>query len=109
MMIINEDFLNPISPILFPAGPGRSTCILCVHPGCPHYLNQLKPVRHDKDKDEDGNEDDEDDKTQCQDEVRILSGITQKLKVAKRCWKQLNEHNLMYIYHKQCENMQKIQ
>ena len=48
-------------------------------------------------------------KTQCQDEVRILSGRTQKLKVAKRCWKQLNEHNLMYIYHKQCENMQKIQ
>ena len=47
--------------------------------------------------------------TQCQDEVRILSGRTQKLKVAKRCWKQLNEHNLMYIYHKQCENMQKIQ
>ena len=26
--------------------------------------------------------------TQCQDEVRILSGRTQKLKVAKRCWKQ---------------------
>ena len=48
-------------------------------------------------------------KTQCQDEVRILSGRTQKLKVAKRCWKQRNEHNLMYIYHKQCENMQKIQ
>ena len=48
-------------------------------------------------------------KTQCQDEVRILSGRTQKLKVAKRYWKQLNEHNLMYIYHKQCENMQKIQ
>ena len=48
-------------------------------------------------------------RTQCQDEVRILSGRTQKLKVAKRCWKQLNEHNLMYIYHKQCENMQKIQ
>ena len=45
--------------------------------------------------------------TQCQDEVRILSSRTQKLKVAKRCWKQLNEHNLMYIYHKQCENMQK--
>ena len=38
-------------------------------------------------------------KTQCQDEVRILSGGTQKLKVAKQCWKQLNEHNLMYIYH----------
>ena len=49
------------------------------------------------------------DKTQCQDEVRILYGRTQKLKVAKRCWKQLNEHNMMYIYHKQCENMQKIQ
>ena len=47
--------------------------------------------------------------TQCQDEVRILSGRTQKLKVAKRCWKQLNEHNLMYIYHKQYENMQKNQ
>ena len=47
--------------------------------------------------------------TQCQDEVRILSGRTQKLKVAKRCWKQLNEHNLMYIYHTQCENMQKNQ
>ena len=47
--------------------------------------------------------------TQCQDEVRSLSGRTQKLKVAKRCWKQLNEHNLMYIYHRQCENMQKIQ
>ena len=47
--------------------------------------------------------------TQCQDEVRILSGRTQKLKVAKQCCKQLNEHNLMYIYHKQCENMQKIQ
>ena len=43
--------------------------------------------------------------TQCQDEVRILSGRTQKLKMAKQCWKQLNEHNLMYIYHKQCENM----
>ena len=27
-------------------------------------------------------------KTQCRDEVRILSGRTQKLKVAKRCWKQ---------------------
>ena len=27
-------------------------------------------------------------KTQCQDEFRILSGRTQKLKVAKRCWKQ---------------------
>ena len=48
-------------------------------------------------------------KTQCQDEVRILSGRTQKLKVAKQCWKQLNEHNLMYIYYIQCENMQKIQ
>ena len=48
-------------------------------------------------------------RTQCQDEVRILSGRTQKLKVANWCWKQLNEHNLMYIYHKQCENMQKIQ
>ena len=48
-------------------------------------------------------------KTQCQDEVRILSGRTQKLKVAKKCLKQLNEHNLVYIYHKQCENMQKIQ
>ena len=47
--------------------------------------------------------------TQCQDEFRILSGRTQKLKVAKRCWKQLNEHNLTYIYHIQCENMQKIQ
>ena len=47
--------------------------------------------------------------TQCQDEVRILSSRTQKLKVAKWCWKQRNEHNLMYIYHKQCENMQKIQ
>ena len=47
--------------------------------------------------------------TQRQAEVRILSGRTQKLKVAKRCCKQLNEHNLMYIYHKQCENMQKKQ
>ena len=47
--------------------------------------------------------------TQCQDEFRILSGRTQKLKVAKWCWKQQNEHNLMYIYHKQYENMQKIQ
>ena len=47
--------------------------------------------------------------TQCQDELRILSGRTQKLKVAKWCWKQQNEHNLMYIYHKQYENMQKIQ
>ena len=47
--------------------------------------------------------------TQCQDEVRILSARTQKLKVTKQCWKQLNEHNLMYIYHKQCENMQQIQ
>ena len=46
--------------------------------------------------------------TQCQDEFRILSGRTQKLKVAIRCWKQLNEHHLMYIYHKQCENMQKL-
>ena len=44
--------------------------------------------------------------TQCQDEVRILSGRTQKLKVAIRCCKQLNEHNLMYIYHKQCERAQ---
>ena len=51
----------------------------------------------------------EENKTQCQDEVRILSGRTQKLKVAKQCWKQLNEHDLMYIYHKQCENMQKNQ
>ena len=34
------------------------------------------------------------DMTQCQDEVRILYGRTQKLKVAKRCWKQLNEHFL---------------
>ena len=48
-------------------------------------------------------------KTQCQDEVRILSGRAQKFKVAKQCWKQLNEHNMMYIYHKQCENMQKNQ
>ena len=47
--------------------------------------------------------------TQCQDEFRIPSGRTQKLKAAKWCWKQQNEHNLMYIYHKQCENMQKIQ
>ena len=47
--------------------------------------------------------------TQCQDEFRIPSGRTQKLKVAKWCWKQQNEHNLIYIYHKQCENMQKIQ
>ena len=44
--------------------------------------------------------------TQCQDEFRILSGRTQK--VAKWCWKQWNEHNLMYIYHKQYENMQKF-
>ena len=51
--------------------------------------------------------DGDDYKTQCQDEVRILSGRTKKLKVAKRCWKQLNEHNLMYIYRKQCDNMQK--
>ena len=49
------------------------------------------------------------DMTQCQDEFRIPSGRTQKLKAAKWCWKQQNEHNLMYIYHKQCENMQKIQ
>ena len=49
------------------------------------------------------------DMTQCQDEFRNLSGRTQKLKVAKWCWKQQNEHNLMYISHKQCENMQKIQ
>ena len=48
-------------------------------------------------------------KTQCKDEFRIPSGRTQKLKVAKWCRKHLNEHNLMYIYHKQCENMQKIQ
>ena len=58
-------------------------------------------------------DDDDDDqyhvKTQCQDEVRILSGRIQKLKVAKRCWKQLNEQSLMYIYHNQCENMQTIQ
>ena len=47
--------------------------------------------------------------TQCQDEFRIPSGRTQKLKVTKWCWKQRNEHNLMYIYHKQCENKQKIQ
>ena len=38
--------------------------------------------------------------TQCQDEFRILSGRTQKLKVAKRCWKKWNKHILMYIYHK---------
>ena len=48
-------------------------------------------------------------KTQCQDEFRILSSRTQKLKLVKWCWKQQSEHNLMYIYHKQCENMQKIQ
>ena len=47
-------------------------------------------------------------RTQCQDEFRILSGRTQKLKVAMWCWKQQNEHNLMYIYHEQCENMQKM-
>ena len=47
--------------------------------------------------------------TQCQDEVRILSGRTQNFKMAKQCWKQLNELILMYIYHKQCEDMQKIQ
>ena len=46
--------------------------------------------------------------TQCQEEFRILSGRTQILKVVKPCWKQLNEHNLMYIYHVQCENMQKV-
>ena len=60
-MIINEDFLIPILPILFPTGPGRSTCILRVHPRCPHYLNQLKPGRRDKDKDEDDEEHNEDD------------------------------------------------
>ena len=26
-----------------------------------------------------------------------------KVKVVKWCRKKLNEHNLMYIYHKQCE------
>ena len=31
-------------------------------------------------------------RTQCQDEFRIPSGRTQKLKVAKWCWKQRNEH-----------------
>ena len=39
--------------------------------------------------------------TQCQDEFSILSGRTRKLKVAKWCWKQRKEHNMMYIYHKQ--------
>ena len=29
-------------------------------------------------------------------------------KVAKWCWKQQNEHNLMYIYHKQCEKGKQI-
>ena len=62
----------------------------------------------------DDDDDDHDDtsiviRTQCQNEFRIPSGRTQKLKVAKWCWKQQNEHILMYIYHKQCENMQKIQ
>ena len=31
-----------------------------------------------------------------------------KVKVDKWCRKKLNEHNLMYIYHKQCEIKQKI-
>ena len=31
------------------------------------------------------------------------------VKVVKWCRKEWNEHNLMYIYHKQCEIMQKIQ
>ena len=72
------------------------------HPGRCHTMLSTKWVHHTKCR-FDGYT------TQCQDEVRILSGRTQKLKVAKPCWKQLNEHNLMYIYHKQCENMQKIQ
>ena len=32
-----------------------------------------------------------------------------KVKVVKWCRKKWNEHNLIYIYHKQCEIMQKIQ
>ena len=32
-----------------------------------------------------------------------------KVKVAKWCRKKWNEHNLMYIYHKQCETKQKNQ
>ena len=32
-----------------------------------------------------------------------------KVKVVKWCRKKWNEHNLMYIYHKQCEIKQKIQ
>ena len=31
-----------------------------------------------------------------------------KVKVVKLCWKKWNEYNLMYIYHKQCEILQKI-
>ena len=32
-----------------------------------------------------------------------------KVKVVTWCWKKWNKHNLMYIYHKQCEIKQKIQ
>ena len=32
-----------------------------------------------------------------------------RVKVIKWCWKKWNEHNLMYICHKQCEIMHKIQ
>ena len=32
-----------------------------------------------------------------------------KVKVLKWCWKKWNKHNLMYICHKQCEIMHKIQ
>ena len=37
------------------------------------------------------------------------SGRPLKLKVVIRCRKKWNEPNLMYIYHLQCEKMQKIQ
>ena len=67
LVVRYEGFLIPILPILFPTGPGRSTCILRVHPRCPHYLNQLKPGRHDKDKDEDDEEHNEDDNDEDED------------------------------------------
>ena len=62
---------NPILPILFPPRPSRTTCILGVHSGRPHYLNQLKPAGgwvHDKDGDGDsdgGGGDDNDNYDEC--------------------------------------------
>ena len=43
ILFCRHHFVNIVSPILFPPWSGGTACVLCVHPRCSHYLDQLKP------------------------------------------------------------------